>query len=189
MRLIGNTASIWAQEPSFGEDKKLEKNMLEEMYESQLRDFRETVIAPMLATYVSKTPNLQSNDKVRIFLTCSLRHACFKLPDDENYTYRKDDLKFYENNQHIEINCIPIMPFNSHSLTNVYDTKEHFVKCLELVFENFQNKRLEIRTYLGSSNINVRCHFQALMEFDVAHVQETSNWTYFDYLSFNEYFR
>ena len=165
----------------FDKHGKMKKNMLETMYVSQLREFRQTVIAPMLATYVTKTPNLQTDDQVRIFLTCTPKNTCFKLPNDENYMMGQKELKIYEKNQHIEINCIPIMPFRSHSLTNVYGAKEHFFKCLELIFENFQNKRLEIHTYIGSSNINVRSYLQALMEFDVAHLQETSNWTYFDY--------
>ena len=171
-------ARVWFEKDG---RKKKNKNMLEEMYVSQLSEFRQTVIAPMLANYVTKTPNLQTDDQVRIFLTCAPTHICFKLPNDENFMVKKGDLKFYENNQHIEINCIPIMPFRSHSVTNVYETKKHFMKCLALIFENFQNKRLEIHTYLGSSNINVRCYLQALMEFDVTHDQETSNWTYYDY--------
>jgi hypothetical protein len=160
--------------------------MKEEKYETQLREFRETIIFPLLKNYTENTQYLQTNEMTRIFLTLTPNHNCFELPNGEKFiggiNNREIELDIYENNAHKEIICIPTMPFRSYSLTDVYETKNHFRKCFEEILKIFKNKNLSIYTYFGSSNINVRGYLQALMEFDNLYYQDILNWNFFDFL-------
>ena len=178
----------WKLCKHLGAETLLEIEMKEEKYGTQLREFRETIIFPLLRSYVENTQYLQTNEMTRIFLTLAPTHTCFELPNAEKFIAEKKDkialeaLDIYENNTHKEIICIPAMPFRSHSLTNVYETKNHFRKCFEEILKIFKNKNLSIYTYFGSSNINVRGYLQALMEFDNLSYQDILNWNFFDFL-------
>jgi hypothetical protein len=177
----------WNKCKHYGADQKqFEWQNLEE----QLQHFTEDIITPHI-TEILKYLETNTDDIPVIYLSASIRHA--RLDNDkvkiQLYNHKKRkweskstfDIKKYPNRK--TVTTIPLLP---HSLfqKGMYDwntASDHIMNIINLIHSRFENKDLEIHTFIASNLIHAYSFCEARSSFMQYHKRlGCSKWIFYD---------
>lgn len=191
-----NDGIDWENCEHFGFKISTKIDIKDDYLETQLEEYRDVIFTPIFEHYDSNLKIRESDGTYSIFLSIAPRHHYFQLPNETDYCRyenknckdrrRKKYVESWKKSKQKDIKCIPMLPFELCSRVNIHAMVPHFRECLDHIHKKYSNEKLEIHTYYGSGNMNIRAYLQALMKFYKDKKNSINGWDFFDYLPDND---
>ena len=168
-----------------GEFKTFEWQSLEE----QLQHFAEDIIAPHMSN-IMENMNKNPKDTPVIYLSSSIRHA--RLGNNINIKEFNRKIRKMESKSTFSIEkfpdrktvtTIPLLPYSLFQ-KEIYDwnaATQHVIRVFDLIHSRFENKSLEIHTFIASNLIHAYSFCEARSSYMQNHKRNgCSKWIFYD---------